>query len=81
MPSSVRTLGEIASHTAVLEVACNRCERGGRLRTACLVVEHGPDTPMPALLRMLAADCPRMQVGRTYDVCSVHCPQMSKLAW
>jgi hypothetical protein len=39
-PSGVVTLGEVAARLPVLEVACNRCDRRGRLRTDRLVAEH-----------------------------------------
>ena len=40
--SGVVLLGEVAARLQLLEVACNRCERRGRLRTDWLVAEHGP---------------------------------------
>ena len=56
MPSGVIFLGQVAAHLPVLEVACNRCDRRGRLRTDRLLAEHGPGLPMPELRRILAAD-------------------------
>jgi hypothetical protein len=56
MPADVVTLGQIAARLPVLEVACNRCDRRGRLRTDRLLAEHGPDLPMPKLRRIIAAD-------------------------
>lgn len=38
------------------------------------VSQHGTDMPVPALLRIIAADCPRMQAGRLHDVGGVHLP-------
>jgi hypothetical protein len=64
----------VAARLAVLEVACNRCDRRGRLRTERLLAEHGPDLPMPELRRIIAADCPRMVAGHVHDVCGVHFP-------
>jgi hypothetical protein len=58
----------------VLDVACNRCTCHGRLSTSRLRAEHGPDLPMPALRRIIAADCPRMIAGHIHDVCGVHFP-------
>jgi len=63
----------------MLEVSCNRCDRQGRLATARLLAERGADLPMPELRRIVAADCPRMQAGRTHDVCGVHFPRLSGL--
>jgi hypothetical protein len=35
----------------LFEIACNRCDRRGRLRIDRLLAEHGADMPMPDLLR------------------------------
>jgi hypothetical protein len=63
----------------MLEVACSRCDRQGRLNAARLVAEHGADMPIPKLLRILAADCPRMQAADYHNFCGIHMPQLSKL--
>ena len=73
------TLGEVATKAGRLEIACRRCDRRGVLRTYRLVSEHGPDMPIPALLRLLAADCPRMKADKMHDVCGVHMPGLSRL--
>ena len=39
--TDLRTLGEIASRTAILSVACSRCERRGRYRLGNLITRHG----------------------------------------
>ncbi len=41
MPSGVVTLGQAAARFSLLTVACNRCERAGKLRTNRLSAEHG----------------------------------------
>ena len=79
MPSGFVTLGLIAPRVAVLDVACNRCDRRGRLRVARLVAEHGADLPIPMLRRIVAAECPRMLAGHLHDVCGVHFPGLSGL--
>jgi hypothetical protein len=79
MPSTVYTLGDIATRLSLLEVACNRCERRGRLRTSRLLTEHSAEMPVPVLLRIIAADCPRMHAQRVSETCGVHCPQLSEL--
>jgi hypothetical protein len=61
----------------VLEVACNRCDRRGGLRTDRLMAEHGPALPIPALRHIIAADCPRMIAAQVHDVCGVHFPGLS----
>ena len=72
MPAGTITLGQVAARLPVLDVACNRCDRRGRLHAARLLATHGPGLPMPDLRRILAADCPRMIAGRVHDVCGVH---------
>ena len=74
MGRGVVTLGEVAAKAERVEIACRRCDRRGVLRTERLVSEHGPDMPIPALLRLLAADCPRMKADKMHDVCGVHIP-------
>lgn len=48
MARNVLTLGAIATLTAVLNVACRTYGRRGRLHTARLLREHGPDKPAVA---------------------------------
>jgi hypothetical protein len=74
LAAGIVTLGQVAARLPVLEVACNRCDRRGRLHTFRLLAEHGPDLPMPDLRRIIAADCPRMLAGHVHDVCGVHFP-------
>jgi hypothetical protein len=77
-PGVVR-LGKVAARLPTLDVACNRCDRRGRMNTAAQVAEHGADMPVPVLLRTIAADCPRMQAAQLHDGCGVHLPQLSQL--
>ena len=44
----------------MLEIACRRCERRGRLSIARLIAEHGRDDHSD-LCALIAHDCPRMQ--------------------
>ncbi len=37
------SLSEVAEHTAVLAVACSRCERAGQYRLETLIARHGKD--------------------------------------
>lgn len=69
------TLGDIAGRIAMLEVACTRCERRGRYRVAWLIEHHGADMGLPELRTIIAADCPRMIVASTRDLCGAHLPQ------
>jgi hypothetical protein len=70
------TLGEVAEHTAVLAVACSRCERAGRYRLDTLIARHGVEFGIPALLRLLSDDCPKRKSITVYDLCGIHCPEL-----
>src|SRR5207237_3510553 len=52
------TLGELQGKLTMLEVACHRCERRGRVSLARLIEEHGADMGLPDLWESLAGDCP-----------------------
>ena len=78
-PRSVVRMGEIADQLPVLEIACNRCDRRGRLYTARLVVEHGAQMPLPDLLRLLSADCHRRVAGLAHDPCGAHLPGLARV--
>ena len=75
------TLGEAAEHTAVLAVACSRCERAGRYSLDTLIARHGDDFGIPSLLRLLSDDCPKRQSITVYDLCGVHCPELPRSSW
>lgn len=81
MSSGVVTLGQIAARLSGLDVACNRCERRGRLWTRTLLAKHGPALAVPVLRGIVAADCSRMIEGRMHDGCGVHFPQLARLVW
>ncbi len=63
MPSGVILLGQVAQRLPHLDVDCGRCGRHGRLSLGRLLAEHGPELPMPALGRILAANCPARSRG------------------
>ena len=80
MAGGVITLGDMrAKGVTMLEVACDRCERRGRLRIERLIAEHG--SRVLDLCAIIAADCPRMQNPSTSicDRCVVHFPQLRSL--
>jgi hypothetical protein len=79
MPSGSITLEQVAARTAALAVACTRCDRAGRYNLGALIAEHGPRFGIPALLRLLSADCPKRNSTNAYDLCGVHCPDLSTL--
>jgi hypothetical protein len=76
--SGAVTLGDIADKITMLEVACSRCERHGRLSVAKLIERHGADAQLTNLRTVLAGDCPRIG-GAIYEQCGVHYPQLVRL--
>jgi hypothetical protein len=77
MASGAVTLGELAGRLAMLEIACSRCERRGRLNVAKLIEQHGADARLPDLRHVLAGDCPRVASVSINDRCGVHYPQLN----
>ena len=74
------TLGEMADKgMTMLEVACRKCPRRGRLSIARLIAEHGRDD-YGDLRALIAHDCPRMQKPSSdiYDRCGVHFPELPR---
>ena len=61
------SLGQVADSVVMLDVICNRCGRRGCLSIARLVHEHGREVTMPALLDVLAADCPGRASSSLYQ--------------
>jgi hypothetical protein len=45
--SGAVTLGDIAGKLQMLDVACSRCERRGRLSVAKLIERHGAGAGLP----------------------------------
>jgi hypothetical protein len=77
---SVITLGDMERHgMRMLEVACRKCARRGRLRIDRLIAEHGRDDHSD-LCALIAHDCPRMQGPSVsiYDRCGVHFPELPR---
>jgi hypothetical protein len=68
-------LGEVAQHLATIHIACNFCPRHGKASVSRLMQEHGPDMPIPDLLRALSHDCPRRLAARIAEPCGVHLPE------
>jgi hypothetical protein len=77
-PGTVR-LAQVATWLSGVDASCNRCPRRGRLHTAPLVAEHDADMPMPTLLRILPADCPRIRARHAHDACGAHLPPLATL--
>lgn len=79
MSGSMITLADLVGTISFLEVACNRCERRGRLSVDRLIHEHGAAMALPSLCATLAADCPRRRAPSIYNQCGVHYPQLPAL--
>jgi hypothetical protein len=76
MPSGSITLAAVAERTAILAVACSRCERAGRYRLDTLIAQHGAAFGVPMLLRLLSQDCPKRASVSVYDLCTAqNCPR------
>jgi len=69
--TDLRSLGEIAARTSMLEVACLRCERRGRYRLDMLIARHGADAGAWVIAPELTADCP-VCYKRCRDPCRTH---------
>ena len=73
------TLGEMADKgMTMLEVACRKCPRRGRLSIARLIAEHGREEGN--LRALIAHDCPRMREPQPsiYDLCGVMFPELPR---
>jgi len=72
------TLGDLVDRIAMLEVACSRCQRRGRLRVDLLIERHG-DAELPELRLPLAGDCPKAAVVSISDQCDIYFPGLGAL--
>ena len=70
------TLGDFVGKITMLEVACSRCERRGRLQVDLPVAQYG-DAELPDLRLILADDCPKAAVVSISDQCDIFFPQLS----
>jgi hypothetical protein len=70
-------LGEVAQHLAITHISCNFCPRHGKASVTRPMHEHGPDLPIPDLLRMLSHDCPRRLAARVAEPCGVYLPELA----
>ncbi len=62
----------------MLEVACTRCERRGRLQVDRLIAQYG-NAELPKLGLILAGDCPKAAVVSISDRCDVFFPKLGKV--
>jgi hypothetical protein len=76
----VAMLGDIADRLPMLDVACSKRDRRGRLSVAKLITQHGADMRLPDLREILAGDYPRARSSSVVDRCGVHYPQLLELS-
>jgi hypothetical protein len=73
------TLADVAARTDVLVVACTQCDRAGRYSLHTLIKRYSRRYSVPALLGKLSADCPKRKSMSAYNLCGLHCPELSAL--
>ena len=69
------TLGDLVDRIAMMEVACSRCKRRGRLQVDRLLAQYG-DMELPELGRVLAGDCRKAAAVSISDRCDVFFPKL-----
>ena len=74
--SGAVTFGDLAGKLVMLDVACSKCDRRGRLSVAKLIAEHGAEMRLPDLREILAGDCPWLRAASFNDRCAVYYPQL-----
>jgi len=68
MPNGSLSLAEYPA--AMVRLKCAKCGRSGQYRKATLIEEYGRDIPLPDLLHLVGASCPKMdKLGN--DPCGV----------
>ena len=72
-------LEELQGKFDLLDIACHRCERSGRVSLARLIDEHGADTGLPDLWESLAGDCPNAHTTALNNRCAIYYPQLPAL--
>ena len=77
---AIYTLGEVATHTDVVEMACDSCGRQEQYRASDLVRRFGGDVSIPELLQTLSSDCPRRQneYEPGSEPCDAYCPSLPR---
>jgi hypothetical protein len=77
--SDVVTLGEIAAHASMLDVACSRCERRGRYRLDTLIARHGANAGVRVIVPEVTADCPHRESAALVERCDILFPELRTL--
>ena len=73
--------GDLEGKTAVLRVACAKCERRGQYSVATLIEKHGADAKLVDWKDDITADCPKRANDRKalFDLCGAHFPDLAAL--
>lgn len=81
MTDSGLKLAFLQGKITMLEIACTKCPRFGRLNVARLIAERGVNTNLVQLKQDLSADCPRAQQQYPFNIdhCGSYYPQMREL--
>ncbi len=69
MPNGSLSLAEYPA--AMVRLKCNKCDRSGQYRKATLIEKYGHDVPLPDLLHLVGASCPKMDALGN-DPCGAH---------
>ena len=72
------TLADLYRETDRMHVACNRCGLDEHWPLAQEIAFHGPDALVWTVAEARAADCPRKEERRPYEICGIHCPSLSR---
>jgi hypothetical protein len=73
------TLAQVAVKTTMLDIACSRCDRRGRLNVQKLIAEYGAGADLPTLKEKLAHGCPRLESTSIHERCGAHFPRLPEL--
>jgi hypothetical protein len=73
------TLADVAVRASMLDVACSRCDRRGRLNVHRLIEQHGATAKLPDLKDVLAGNCPKRGSHAIHDRCGVYYPGLTVL--
>ena|SRR5690349_14949321 len=79
MTKGALMLGEVAERTPTLELTCGMCDRRGRFVMTRLLRDYGLAIPIPELLALLTADCPRRADASLPGTCEAKFPQLPGL--
>ena len=68
------SVGEIAARMRMLDIACWRCSRRGRLSMARMLRDLGAQAPIWTVWATLNADCPHRESVDVFRRCQVRAP-------